>query len=306
MLRERYFIKVVPHRGDLIHRFELTRKDITTATVTLALLTVGALVFGIGLMFQARSQVAELQNLTAAQHDQLQTIDAQTGSIRSQLKKVQQQNQQIRQMIGAPPKRATARPPRISLRAGRSPVSLVARRVSVLAAASDRTLAESDALQRLTMHVLNVRHLEEFTRAEALAAIPSIDPVAGAAIVGCFCYRTYPDSEFHPGVDLGANYGQVVRASAAGMVAATGWDGGYGIKIDLDHGNGYHSWYAHLSRVDVRVGEHVFKGQNIALVGSTGFSTGPHLHYQVMLNGTAIDPTPYLDGVPAKVMASLP
>ena len=306
MLRERYFIKVVPLRGDLIHRFELTRKDITTASVTLALLILGGLFFGVGLMLQARSQVADLQTLTAAQRDQLQTIDAQTGSIRSQLQKVQQQNQQIRQMIGAPAKSAPAAARKTSLRAAHSPVSLVARRVSVLAAASDRTLAESDALQRLTMHVLNVRHLQEFERAEALAAIPSIDPVAGASVVGCFCYRTYPDSEFHPGVDLGANYGEVVRSSAAGTVASAGWDGGYGIKIDIDHGNGYHSWYAHLSRVDVAVGAHVFKGQNIALVGSTGFSTGPHLHYQVMLNGAAVDPTPYLDGVPAKVMASLP
>lgn len=306
MLRERYFIKVVPHRGDLIHRFELTRKDITTAIVTLALLGVGGLVFGVGLMFQARSQVSALQNLTAAQHDQLQTIDAQTGSIRSQLQKVQQQNQQIRQMIGAPAKKSPLRVPKTSLHAGRSPVALVARRVSVLAAASDTTVAESDALQRLTMHVLNVRHLQEFARAEALAAIPSIDPVAGAAIVGCFCYRTYPDSEFHPGVDLGANYGEIVRASAAGTIASAGWDGGYGIKVDVDHGNGYHSWYAHLSRVDVQVGQHVSKGQSIATVGSTGFSTGPHLHYQVMLNGIAVDPTPYLDGVPAKVMASLP
>ncbi|MDP9110748.1 MAG: M23 family metallopeptidase, partial [Candidatus Eremiobacteraeota bacterium] len=107
-------------------------------------------------------------------------------------------------------------------------------------------------------------------------------------------------------VDLGANYGEIVRASAAGTIASAGWDGGYGIKVDVDHGNGYHSWYAHLSRVDVQVGQHVFKGQNIALVGSTGFSTGPHLHYQVMLNGIAVDPAPYLDGVPAKVMASLP
>lgn len=306
MLRERYFIKVVPYRGDLIHRFELTRKDITTACVTLGLLALGALLFGFGLVYRAHSQVAALQSVTAAQRKQLQTIDAQTSNIRSQLQKVQQQNQQIRQMIGAPAKKAPPATRKASLRTAHSPVALVARRVSVLAAASDRTLAESDALQRLTMHVLNVRHLQEFTRAQAIAAIPSIDPVAGAAVVGCFCYRSYPDSEFHPGVDLGANYGDIVRASAAGTVASAGWDGGYGIKIDIDHGNGYHSWYAHLSRVDVSVGEHVYKGQSIASVGSTGFSTGPHLHYQVMLNGTPVDPTPYLDGVPAKVLASLP
>jgi murein DD-endopeptidase MepM/ murein hydrolase activator NlpD len=140
-----------------------------------------------------------------------------------------------------------------------------------------------------------------------IAAIPSIDPVDGAEVVGCFCYRTYPDVEFHKGVDLGAGYGETVRAAAAGTVVAAGWDsGGYGIKVDIDHGNGYHTWYAHLSHADVAIGQHVYKGQSIAEVGSTGFSTGPHLHYQVMLNGSAVDPTPFLHGVPSNVLASLP
>ncbi|HLI96988.1 MAG TPA: M23 family metallopeptidase, partial [Candidatus Baltobacteraceae bacterium] len=105
---------------------------------------------------------------------------------------------------------------------------------------------------------------------------------------------------------LGADYGDVVRAAAAGTVVSADWDGGYGEKIDIDHGNGYHTWYAHLSKIEVQDGQFVHKGEEIGLVGSTGYSTGPHLHYQVMLNGQAVDPTPYLDGVPAKVLASLP
>jgi murein DD-endopeptidase MepM/ murein hydrolase activator NlpD len=124
--------------------------------------------------------------------------------------------------------------------------------------------------------------------------------------VGCFCYRTYPDTEFHPGVDLAADYGQTVRASAAGTVVSADWDGGYGKKVDIDHGNGYHTWYAHLSTFNVKAGQYVRKGEAIALAGSTGFSTGPHLHYQVMLNGKPVDPTPYLTGVPSQVLASLP
>jgi murein DD-endopeptidase MepM/ murein hydrolase activator NlpD len=139
-----------------------------------------------------------------------------------------------------------------------------------------------------------------------IAAIPSIDPVDGADVVGCFCYRSYPDSEFHQGVDLGADYGDNVRASAAGTVVANSYDGAYGIKVDIDHGNGYHTWYAHLSRADVSIGEHVYKGQSIGAVGATGFATGPHLHYQVMFQGQPIDPTPFLHGVPSNVLASLP
>jgi murein DD-endopeptidase MepM/ murein hydrolase activator NlpD len=155
------------------------------------------------------------------------------------------------------------------------------------------------------LRVLNLRHVRALTRERLLAFIPSIDPVDGAPVVGCFCWRTSPDVEFHKGVDLGADYGQTVRAAAAGTVAAAGWDGAYGLKVDIDHGNGYHTWYAHLSRIGVSVGQRVYKGETIAAVGATGFATGPHLHYQLMLNGTAIDPAPYLHGVPQSVLATL-
>lgn len=307
-LRERYFIKIVPQRGDFVHRFEVTRRHIMTAAVALALVLLGSLTVGAAQLFRAHAQVAALQRLATRQQSQLQTIDRKTLAIRSQLQTVQKQNQEIQQLIGVP-----AKPPKtirktswIPQSSGKPQLDQLSRHVQMLASVSAQTLDESDALRRLTMRVLNVRHLQELTRARMLAAIPSIDPVPGAPIVGCFCYRAYPDVEFHPGVDLGADYGDVVHAAAAGTVASAGWDGGFGMKVDIDHGNGYHTWYAHLSRIDVEAGEYVHKGEPIALVGSTGFSTGPHLHYQVMLNGTPIDPSPFLDGVPAKVLASLP
>ncbi len=143
-------------------------------------------------------------------------------------------------------------------------------------------------------------------RERALAAIPSLNPVGGPIAAG-FGYRTDPWPEFHKGVDLAADYGAQVRASAAGTVASAGWDaGGFGNKVDIDHGNGYHTWYAHLSRIAVAAGQRVTKGQPIAFVGSTGESTGPHLHYQLMYEGNPIDPQPFLSGVPAKVLATLP
>jgi murein DD-endopeptidase MepM/ murein hydrolase activator NlpD len=291
-LKERYFIKIVPQRGDVVHRFELTRHHIIVAACVLAGVVLGSLTMGAVQLWRAHVQVAALQSIASKEQAQLQEMNQKAAQIRSQLQHVQRQNQEIQQLIGISPKTQKTAEVRHNLDA--------------LAAATARTAEESNRLRRLTMHVLNVRHLQELARARALAAIPSIDPVDGAQVVGCFCYRSYPDNEFHPGVDLGADYGEVVRAAAAGTVASADWDGGYGQKIDIDHGNGYHTWYAHLSKMEVQAGQYVHKGQEIGLVGSTGFSTGPHLHYQVMLNGSAIDPTPYLDGVPAKVLASLP
>ncbi|MBV9269737.1 MAG: peptidoglycan DD-metalloendopeptidase family protein [Candidatus Eremiobacteraeota bacterium] len=308
MIKQRYFIKVVPQRGNTVHRFELTRRNIVIAGSALASILVFVLGFFIIQASRAHSQVAALQSIANTQAEQLKTIDQQTAAIRSQLLRVQRQNQEIQQLMGVKPKPkpAVQKTSWEARGSNRNALVSVVRHVDILAADSARTVAESNALRSLTMHVLNVRHLQDMARARMLASIPSIDPVDGAAVIGCFCYRTSPDAEFHPGVDLGADYGQTVRASAAGTVASADWDGGYGMKVDIDHGNGYHTWYAHLSRIDVKVGQFVRKGENIALVGSTGFSTGPHLHYQVMLNGKAIDPAPYLNGVPSQVLASLP
>lgn len=291
-LKERYFIKIVPQRGDVVHRFELTRRHIIATACVLGGLLLGSLSVGAVQLWRAHVQVAVLQNLASKESAQLQAMNRKAAQIRTQLQHVQKQNQEIQQLIGVSPKTQKTAEVRHNLDA--------------LASETAQTAAESNRLRRLTMHVLNVRHIQELARAQALAAIPSIDPVDGAQVVGCYCYRSYPDTEFHSGVDLGADYGEVVRASAAGTVATADWDGGYGQKIDIDHGNGYHTWYAHLSKIEVQPGQYVHKGQEIGLVGSTGFSTGPHLHYQVMLNGTPVDPTPYLDGVPAKVLASLP
>jgi murein DD-endopeptidase MepM/ murein hydrolase activator NlpD len=160
-------------------------------------------------------------------------------------------------------------------------------------------------LTRLAARILNLRRLAALARARTLAAIPSLNPVGGG-VNAAFGWRTNPWSEFHQGLDLAADDGTPVHAAAAGIVVSAGWEGGYGLKVDLDHGNGYHTWYCHLSRAGVSPGQHVSKGETIAAAGSTGESTGPHLHYQVMRDGVAVDPMPYLHGVPANVLATLP
>ncbi|MEO9170917.1 MAG: peptidoglycan DD-metalloendopeptidase family protein [Candidatus Baltobacteraceae bacterium] len=308
MINDRYHVKIVPDAGETVHRFEVRRHHIAIVVATVALLVFGSLALGVFQIARARSQVATLRSQAATQQATLKQIDKQTDQIRRELQRVQKQNQQIRQLIGVPATslRKSGSIQKTSWTSGGPSLPFVAERVQALTDASVATSSESNTIERLAMHLLNIRHLRDLARAQLVAAIPSIDPVDGAEVVGCFCYRTYPDTEFHPGVDLSADYGETVRAAAAGTVVADGYDGGYGIKIDIDHGNGYHTWYAHLSRTNVEVGTHVYKGQAIAAVGSTGFSTGPHLHYQVMRNGVAIDPAPYLHGVPSNVLASLP
>jgi murein DD-endopeptidase MepM/ murein hydrolase activator NlpD len=306
MINDRYYVKIVPERGETVHRFHVRRRHLAAVLGALALVILGSFGFAVAEIALAHGQVARLGAQAAAQQATLRQIDRQTSALRKQLQHVQKQNAEIRQLIGAPS--ASAAPSgshRTSwVRGGSLPA--VAARLRALSAESLATSHESDTMRVLAMHVLNVRHLRDLARAVLIASIPSINPVNGAAVVGCYCYRTYPDVEFHAGIDLSADYGDPVRASAAGVVVANTYDGGYGIKIDIDHGNGYHTWYAHLSHVGVAIGARVYKGETIGAAGATGFATGPHLHYQIMYQGSPVDPTPFLQGVPANVLASLP
>jgi len=134
------------------------------------------------------------------------------------------------------------------------------------------------------------------SRLAYLAAKPSILPV-NAPITAGFGYRKNPftsrGSEFHRGVDFAAHYGQSVKATGDGIVTYAGWYSSYGKVVIISHGYGLTTLYAHNSKILVKQGDKVKKGQEISKVGSTGRSTGTHLHYEVKLNGKNVDPSKY-------------
>lgn len=98
----------------------------------------------------------------------------------------------------------------------------------------------------------------------------------------------------HEGIDIAAGVGTPVKAAADGVVRQASWNGGYGNAVVIDHGNGVTTLYAHNSELTVKPGDRVTSGQTVAKVGSTGDSTGPHLHFEVKVDGTKIDPRPWL------------
>jgi murein DD-endopeptidase MepM/ murein hydrolase activator NlpD len=112
-----------------------------------------------------------------------------------------------------------------------------------------------------------------------------------------FGWRVHPilgTERFHAGIDFGAEYGSLIYASARGRVIYADWYGGYGNSVIIDHGNGMTTLYAHCSELYVKDGDVVERGQPISAVGSTGFSTGPHLHFELRANGEPVDPAAYL------------
>jgi murein DD-endopeptidase MepM/ murein hydrolase activator NlpD len=125
---------------------------------------------------------------------------------------------------------------------------------------------------------------------------PSLWPVIGV-LRSSFGGRSDPfsgEGAFHTGVDLQVPKGSSVHATADGVVERAGWSGKYGKLVVIDHGNGLKTYYAHLSQYDVVPGQAVRRGEVIALSGATGHATGPHVHYEVRLSGTPVNPYRYL------------
>jgi murein DD-endopeptidase MepM/ murein hydrolase activator NlpD len=304
--KKTFMVKIIPPTGYSVYRLAFTRRHLALAAGAILIALLGAAAFHTYQLHVAESNVRALQALTSEQQSKLQTIDKQADALSSQLKAVERENAEIKRLIGADrggKPHAFVAPPGGTHAAGFAEVQA---RLRALARASARTQDDARRMQRVAVHVLNLRRMASIARERMIASIPSLNPVGGAIAAG-FGWRTNPWPEYHKGVDLEANYGDLVRASAAGTVVSAGWDpGGFGIKVDIDHGNGYHTWYAHLSRVAVSPGQRVTKGAPIAYVGSTGESTGPHLHYQIMYDGNPIDPAPFLAGVPEHVLATLP
>jgi murein DD-endopeptidase MepM/ murein hydrolase activator NlpD len=118
-------------------------------------------------------------------------------------------------------------------------------------------------------------------------------PVPSHYITSPFGWRIHPilgTKRLHAGMDIRAPYGTAISAAAAGTVVRSGWYGGYGNAVVIDHGGGVVTLYGHQSRVAVRAGQRVTRGQTIGYSGSTGLSNGPHLHFEVRVNGVPTDP----------------
>jgi murein DD-endopeptidase MepM/ murein hydrolase activator NlpD len=129
--------------------------------------------------------------------------------------------------------------------------------------------------------------------------LPNGMPVAARAMTSGFGLRAHPmlgGWRAHSGVDLAAASGSPIVATSDGTVGKANWNGGYGLFVSLEHGGGIETRYGHMSRLNVAAGQQVKKGQVIGYVGSTGRSTGPHLHYEVRRNGQAVNPAGLLGG----------
>lgn len=176
-----------------------------------------------------------------------------------------------------------------------SPFGRTAPALEAAGAPSDEKGGTSARVQRATGTLRQLAGLM-MRLDRALSHMPTAWPVR-AVINSEFGQRRSPwtgDAEFHRGVDIAATHGEPVLAPAPGAIAFSGTDSGYGLSVVVDHGSNVKTRYGHLSRVSVKAGEQVARGQVLGRAGSTGRATGTHLHYEVLVAGRPVNPRAYL------------
>jgi murein DD-endopeptidase MepM/ murein hydrolase activator NlpD len=276
----------VPHARA---KFRKTRVSHRFLIAVAALVTVSLLLstFFTVQYFTSMSRTDELAHLRQENRD-LQTANEQFSksveSLRGQLKLVEEKTRKLSIIAGINPQDDGATGGVGGLSGD-----------GIASAFGDQFDTMSYRSRRLTGH-LTVLEEKLSARSQALASTPSIAPVRGILTDG-YGGRSDPftgEKGLHMAVDISSAHGQPILAPADGIVVKAEWANGYGNVIDVSHGFGYSTRYGHLSTFNVKSGQKVARGDVIGFVGSTGRSTGPHLHYEVRLNGRPVNPLEYI------------
>lgn len=272
----RWSILIVPHGGDATRELVVTRRTLRTLRTTVV---TAAVMIGAGMASTAAMAAWEQPKpATGAMMASIGGVSAATvDSLRKALLAVAQREARIRVLAGLPP--ADSGSLDSIARPGTRDVDGLLRRAERLATSFEQV---SDSLE---------------THADRLASLPSIMPTAGWLTSQFSRARAHPIlhvSRPHEGIDLAAPMGTPIVAPADGRVTRVARERGYGLVLEIDHGNGIVTKFAHTSRVLVTEGQSVTRGQTVANVGNSGLSTGPHLHYEIHLNGRVVDPLTFV------------
>ena len=298
MAKRRWTVVFVPHDAEPSRIMEVSYRVVKTAIGGAVLAAAAAL--GLGYVTVSRTvdltQSARLAQENARLEQQLDELNGRLANLADTLTRISQRDARIRVLANLEPidpqvQAAGIGGPTVGEVEGdvgramrrttevRVDLNALIRRANLLASSFKET-ADS-----LSVH------------SARLSATPSIMPTQGWLSSAFSSMRSHPILHVarpHEGIDVTAPMGTPIEAPAAGVVRDAGWEAGYGNTIVIDHGFGTVTKFAHASKILVREGQRVSRGQRIALVGNTGLATGPHLHYEVHVNGRPVDPLRYV------------
>ncbi|BEU86561.1 hypothetical protein TAMA11512_00250 [Selenomonas sp. TAMA-11512] len=291
-----YTLKCIPDNGDTVHTLRLTAKAVRlliAGGVTAVLLFVAAIGIGAHSFFQSsqeREELLTLRQTTSLQQEELGTLAKKTNAMQQELKDLSREEEKLRTFWGAEQQKEpeSSETPVHDGQGGPGVKPTAAMLTTTLDDISNRAAVRRASLTNLYDYIAG---LGNFTLT-GNTADPSGWPSTGE-VSSPYGLR-WGGTDFHPGIDIADDYGTPIHATAAGVVTYAGWNGGYGNMVDIKHASGIVTRYAHAEALAVQSGQTVAKGQIIAYMGSTGFSTGPHLHYEVRINGEAVNPISYL------------
>ncbi len=282
---DRFYSFIIAHTSKSrarVQRFRVERRVVVAACVAAVFICTG-LAFGLyGLTQQAAHLRTEMENqrLRAENDSQRQELE----KLNNRVEKVEDTSRRLAEKSGVVENQTAGTP------SGTGGPELPLDEMGLATLASKMSRLEED-----------MSSYEELLRQRGYT--PTIWPVDGK-LEGGFGGRRNPFGgagyEFHSGQDIEADMGAPVVAGARGQVSFVGWQNGYGQLVIVDHGGGLSTRYGHLSHIDVAAGQSVARGDLLGKVGSTGRSTGPHLHYEVRINDQAVNPLQYLVSSPKK------
>ena len=293
--KEKYFnIMIIPDSNQQIKSFKISIPLIKTIVIVafsiIMAATISLVYFGkttaylYTVIAEKDKKIAQLTSLKEEQDKKIATLDKNAQLVNEKIKGLDELEEKVRRMVGL----STFTP-------GRGNVSRNIRGESNISYNNETTAELISQIDQKTQSLQDLIS-KVAARLDYLNSIPSAYPVYGT-ITSPFGMRKSPfgyGTEFHPGIDISVPVGTPVKAAGKGVVTYAGWLSGYGNAVIIDHGYGIESVYGHNSEILVKVGQSVKRGDIIAKSGNTGRSTGPHVHFEVRVNGNPVDPMKYL------------
>lgn len=299
MAKRRWTVVLVPHGSEPSRIVEVSYTVLKVAASLCVAVVVVSLLLGYASISRSvdLSRATRLEQENALLAAQLGELHGRVRNLSDTLQSIAQRDQRIRVLANLSPLDPQVRAAGIG---GPTGTMTAAHAPGPLGRSADAIRVDISALiRRANLLATSFREAADSlaSHSDRLAAMPSIMPTQGWLTSAFSSMREHPILHIarpHEGIDVSAPMGTPIEAPAAGRVLSAGWETGYGNVVTIDHGYGIVTKFAHASKLFVRQGQHVARGQRIALVGNSGLATGPHLHYEVHVNGRPVDPLHYV------------
>ena len=298
--KRKYTLMIVPHHGKSVFSINIPIKTVKYAAITLGIcLTIlsGTMLnyrYQANTATQEKQELNQLRAVNNKQHVELEELAKATADLQQDMNRLNQLDTDLRRIVNSEDSADTSRsaPARLTNYNGQGGPDVqpnIAELKNLVKELKEAVNERENSLRNLKSSLAEKK--------ERMATTPSIWPTNGE-VTSRFGWRSSPwgtgSGDWHPGIDIANDTGTPITAAADGTVVNSSWYGGYGNMVEIDHGNGIVTIYGHNSQNLVAPGQQVKKGQLIAHMGSTGYSTGPHLHYEIRVNGTAVNPSSFL------------